>query len=264
MNIKLNVLLAKTDHLAAGFKGNLKDYIVFFKKSQGAFRGEVKTYEPAVGTIDEPGKRGTTLVQTTVDEKLDWLENAQADYINALFSQEKTNASGNAKTGLKVGDVEFGEFTSLELLRLKSILEGQDFKDLYSEIPVRSDSEIWNRTDNPLYARREVFESPKTEGDVKSTLKENYILQDPNISGQSPAYKASVAVKDTVIVLGHGTFQKFTGEWTHLLRAEALRRRDQLLTAVIAALKVCNEVEAIESEMTAKKLFGFIRNGSIS
>lgn len=64
--IKLNVLLAKTDHLASVFKKGLEDYVKFFKTSQGAFKGEKKTYEPKPGTIDLVNERSNKLVVTTL------------------------------------------------------------------------------------------------------------------------------------------------------------------------------------------------------
>ena len=123
MKTKLNILLAKTDHLANSYKSSIKDYIQFFKDKQSAFKGEKKTYEAKPGTIDIPSERGNKMVVTTVSEKLDWLKETNTEFINSLFSQEATNAAGVAKASLTVDGVEFGEFSSLELLRLKSILE---------------------------------------------------------------------------------------------------------------------------------------------
>ena len=41
----------------------------------------------------------------------------------------------------------------------------------------------------------------------------------------------------------------------------ALKRRGDLLTATIAALKECNDCEAVKSELTAERIFGFIFKG---
>ena len=262
--LKLNTLLAKTDHLASIFKKSIEDYVKFFKTSQGAFKGEKKTYEPRSGTIDVPSERSNKLVVTTVDEKLSWLSENSREYINALFSQERTNASGNAKAKLVVDGKSFGEFTSMELLRLKSLLEYGTFKDLYENIPVRNDDQVWTKSQNENYANREIFESTQASGVYKSTLKESYILTDPNISKVEGAkYTPQIAVKDTVIELGDYTFQRFTGEWSHVQRANVLARRTKLLVAVIEALKVANDVEAIQSDMTSDKLFNYLHEGKI-
>jgi hypothetical protein len=262
--LKLNVLLAKTDHLASIFKKGLEEYVKFFKTSQGAFKGEKKTYEPKPGTIDLPGERLNRLVVTTVEEKLAYLQENSREYINALFSQEKTNASGISKARLKVDGLDFGEFTSMELLRLKSILEGGTFKEVYENLPVRNDDEIWTKSNNEMYAARNVYESSKREGVQKSTMKESYILTDPNIGKiEGSKYTPQIATKDTVIELGDYTYQKFSGESTHVERAAILARRSKLLTAVIEALKVANEVEVISSEMTADKLFNYLHKGKL-
>ena len=261
---KLNVLLAKTDHLASSFKKQIEEYVKFFKNNQRAFRGEKKTYTPKPGTIDIPFQRNNKLVTTTVDDKLNYLKEHSAEYINALFSQEKTNASGIAKTKLVVDGVIFGEFTSMELLRLKSLLENGTLKEMYETLPVRNDDEIWTKSQNEMYSGKNIWESSLQEGVNKSTTKESYILPDPNIQKiEGAKYTPQLATRDTIIELGDYTYQRFTGEISHLERANILARRSRLLTATIEALKISNEVESIESDMTAEKLFSYLHTGKI-
>jgi len=264
MKLKLNVLLAKTDHLASVFKKAIEEYVKFFKTSQGAFKGEKKTYEARPGTIDLPNERVNKLVVTTVDEKLDYLVEHSKEYIDALFSQERTNALGLAKATLTVDNIEFGEFTSLELLRLKSLLESGTFKEMYENLPVRNDDETWVKTKNDMYKNRNVYESVKREGINKSVMKESYILPDPNLDKlDGSKYTPQIGTKDTIIELGDYTYQKFSGETSHVERAEVLARRSKLLTAVIGALKVANDVEVVESEMTAEKIFNYLHKGKL-
>ncbi len=260
--VKLNVLLAKTDHLAGVFKKGLEDYIKFFKGSQGSFKGEKRTYEPNPGTIDMPKERDNKLVVTTVKEKLDYFEKSSTDYIDALFSQEKTNSSGTSKAKLICDGFVFGEFSSLELLRLKTLLEGGLLKEMYDNIPVRPDNEIWKKSSNELYFGREIYESTLQSGVHKTTTKEHYILQDPNVSKlDGTKYIPQVASKDTIVELGQYTLQRFSGESTHIDRSGILARRSKLLVAVIEALKEANDVEAVPSQMTADKLFNYLHNG---
>jgi hypothetical protein len=260
---KMNALLAKTDYLAKTFKAIQVDYIRFFKGSQGSFLGERKTYVPKEGTIDIPSERKHVKVATTVNEKLEYLSENSKEYIDALFAMEATNASGNAKAQLLVDGVDFGTYSSLELLRLKSILDHGDFEGMYANIPVRSDSEIWVPTTNEEYEGRDIYETERQEGTKKSTQKESYILPDPNITNMSDAsrYTPQIATKDTTIELGDYTFQKFSGEMSHTQRARILQRRSKLLNAVIGALKEANDVEAMESDMTAQKLFSYLHEG---
>lgn len=258
--MKLNVLLAKTDHLASVFKNLLKDYRSFFKDNQGSFKGERRTYQPKEGTIDVPGKRSHKQVVTTVKEKLNYFEDTAKDYIDALFTVEATNASGTARTHLVVNGYDFGILSSLELLRLKSLVESGDVGDLYSHIPVRAEDELWDVSMEEDHAGREIWCNKRITGVEKSTIKESYILQDPNISSLKDAssYKPQLGSKDTVIELGEYSYQKFSGEYTHVQRAGILERRSKLLTAIIEALKICNEVEAVPSQMNSTKLFDYL------
>ena len=258
----MNVLLAKTDHLASSFKKGLSEYAKFFRDKQGSFKGQKNTYSPKDGTIDLPSERKNELVVTTVSEKLDYLVDSSKEYIDALFSQEKTNASSGAVTELIVDGVSFGRYTALELLRLKSLLESGDLESMYSNIPVRSDSEIWSETVNEMYVGREIFESEIVKGTKKSTMKEDYILVDPNLANiKDGKYTPIMSKKDTIIDLGDYTFQRFSGEYTHRQRAEILKRRTKMLTATIEALKVINDTESVASDMTADKLFGYLHEG---
>lgn len=264
MRLKLNVLLAKTDHLAASYKKGLEDFIKFFRTSQGAFKGEKKTYEPKPETIDYPSERGNKLVVTTVDEKLEWMEDASEAYIDALFSQEKTNSSGIAKADLIVEGDNFGTYSTLELLRLKSLLESGLLVGMYEYIPVRNDDEEWKQTDAEMYNGRSIMQSPLVRGVKRTTVKQQFILDDPNIE-KVPGMKHTpqVGSRDIPVELGDYTHQRFSGEWSHRRRAELLRRRTILLTAVIEALKVANDVESIESNMTSGLIFGYLHHNII-
>lgn len=263
MPLKLNILLAKTDLLASSFTASIKDYIGFFDKSQGSFRGEKKTYASKANTEDDPRLRNIKLVVTTVDDKLDWFENNSKEYIDALFSLEKTNASGTAKAELSVGGESWGEFTSLELLRLKSFLENGDLKKMYETIPVHTEDEIWGPAKVENFKGPGVLETEIVRSIVKTTDKEPYILDDPNLEKiEGAKYMPQVVARNIVRELGDASYQKFTGEWSHRQRATLLRRHHILLVAVVEALKKSNEAEALKSELTSEKIFDYLHRGN--
>jgi hypothetical protein len=263
---KLNVLLAVTDALKGKYKRMVEDFTKFFNSSQGAFLGEKSTYIPKEGTVDEPSKRKYVKVVTTVDEKIDWFVKESKDFVDALFAQEKTNASGIAKAKLKVDGKDWGEFTSLELLRLKTLLESGDagnLENMLNNIPVRPDSQIWEDCSLEEYTGRNIFQSPLIGGVSKTTVKEEYILDDPNISKLSNpnSYTPKTSIKTITMDIGDYTTQSFTGQWSHRQRAMALKRRNDLLTAVIGALKECNECDVVESNLNSEKIFNYIFRG---
>ena len=263
---KLNVLLALTDALKSKYKRMVEDYTKFFNASQGSFLGEKATYVPREGTVDEPSKRKYVKVVTTVDEKIDWFINESKDFIDALFAQERTNASGLACADLIVNGVNWGNFTSLELLRLKTLLESGDSGNLeamLANIPVRSDSQIWEKSNAEEYSGREIYESPLLKGVSKTTVKEEYILDDPNISKLTNpnSYTPKTSVRTVTMDVGDYTNQSFNGQWSHRQRAGALKRRNDLIIAVTTALKECNDCDVFNSELNANRIFGYIFKG---
>lgn len=261
---KLNVLLALTETLGTNWKKNVEDFVKYFRNNQGEFKGVKKTYTANEGTADEPSKRQNTVVVTTVDEKIKWFEENQAPYIDALLSLERTNASGTAKAHLVIEGVDFGEFTSLELLRIKSLIESGELYKMYEHIPVRSDSEIWSRTDNPEYTSRNIWQTALVNGKATSIKKEPFIIPDPNLTKENAAkYTPQVAQRDIVMDLGSYTVQHYSGEYSHLERANILKRRHTLLLAVTEALKKANEAESIESNLKASTLFNYLHRGSL-
>jgi hypothetical protein len=258
---RLHILLAKTDALALDFKNALKNYLSFFNKNQGSFTGFKLTYNPKDETVDLPNKRGVKVIITTVKEKLDYFVENNKEYLNSLFSQEATNASGNVKAELIVDGESWGIFSSLELLRLKGLLENKDLKAMYANIPVRSDAKEWTETSEEMYSDRPgVFESNKLMYEEKTTIKESYILEDPNVAKlkEGMSYQAQLGMKTTTQTLGNGTQQEFTGEWSQRQKAKIQANISTLYVAVIAALKEANETEVVESALTADKLFTYL------
>ena len=261
--MKMNTLLAKVEHSTSSFNKMIGDYYVFFNKKQGAFEGIKKTFKPREGYLEDPSKMGTTKVVTTVGEKLDWFEENAIPHLKDLFSIEATNSKGANKVELKVGDTSFGFLTALELMRLKTLLTKEEWKQMYENIPVRSDSEVWETCDDQEYKGREIFQTPMQVGVSRTTESEEIILKDPNIDpAHLPAnYRAPITTKKRTVETGDYTLQKFTGAWTQRQKAEILRRRSQLLAAVTEALKVVNDVETEKPNLKVDTLINFLHKG---
>ena len=259
----MNTLLAKVEHGAASFNRMVGDYFAFFKNKQGMFEGIKKTFKPREGYQEDARYMGTTKVATTVDEKLQWFEENAVPYLKNLFSIESTNSKGAKKVELKVGNVSFGFLTALDLMRLKTVLTKKEWEEMYNNIPVRSDAEVWEPCTDGEYAGREIFQTPMQTGVTRTTESEEVILKDPNLDpAKLPAnYNAKTTIKKRTVETGDYTLQKFTGAWTQRQRAELLRRRSQLLAAVIEALKEVNDVESEDSNLDVEGLINFLHHG---
>ena len=140
--IKLNTLLAKVEHGTSMFNRMIGDYSAFFKNKQGMFEGIKKTFKPRDGYAEDARYMGTTKVATTVEEKLEWFEGNAIPHLKDLFSVEATNSAGAPRVELIVDGISFGKLTALDLMRLKTILTSKQLEDMYTNIPVRSDSEV--------------------------------------------------------------------------------------------------------------------------
>lgn len=261
--LKMNTLLAKVEHGAASFNRMVGDYFAFFKNKQGMFEGIKKTFKPREGYQEDARYMGTTKVATTVDEKLQWFEENAVPYLKNLFSIESTNSKGAKKVELKVGNVSFGFLTALDLMRLKTVLTKKEWEEMYNNIPVRSDAEVWEPCTDGEYAGREIFQTPMQTGVTRTTESEEVILKDPNLDpAKLPAnYNAKTTIKKRTVETGDYTLQKFTGAWTQRQRAELLRRRSQLLAAVIEALKEVNDVESEDPNLDVEGMINFLHYG---
>lgn len=251
---KQGVLLGLREKLEKTFGGMLDDFIQKFKNKQGIFQGWNKTYDSLEGFADDPTKRSFQKVSGTVSEELDWFKKYTADYFTTVLSIEKTNSTG-IKSSLVVANANWGEYSVLELLRLKSILDGK-LRVIISELPIKDEKVIWAKTTKDYYGNRDVWETPVVEGFTKTTLKRTEIVNDPHI--KDTPNRPPVAVQfETQVNVGHYTEQKFSGEITMLQRAEILARYDQIYNGIIEALASANNTDAQESDL-GKKFIEFL------
>ena len=252
----MNVILAITENLQVTFKKGISSCINSFTKSQGHYQGEKKTYKAKPDQLDIPSERKDSPVVTTIDEKLEWFENSHYEFINAIMSQEATNASGTVTADLIVDGVSWGNFSSLELLRLKNILSNYDLYTMYKELPTRSLDVNWKSSTNPEYDGRNIWETALVSNVKKTGDTKQIVLVAP-----TEHFPAVLGTEKVTIELGDTTWQSFSGAWSHRERASVLTRFDKLKLAVEEALKLANQAESIDSELTGKKLFGYLHYG---
>lgn len=254
MQKKQSVLLGLREKLEKTFGGMLDDFIQKFKNKQGIFQGWNKTYDALDGFADDPTKRSFQKVSGTVKEQLDWFKQYTQDYFSTVLSIEKTNSTG-IKSELVVNGTSWGEYSVLELLRLKSIMDGK-LRVIIAELPIRDEKVIWSKTAKDYYGSREVWETPVVEGFSKTTLKRTEIVNDPHIKEAPNRPPVGIQI-ETQVNVGHFTEQKFSGEITMLERAEILVKYDQIYNAIIEALENSNNIESQESDL-GKKFIEYI------
>lgn len=260
---KMNTLLAKVEHGSSRFAKMIGDYLAFFKGKQGAFAGIKKTHVPREGYTEDKSCIANTKVITTVGEKLEWFEQQSIPFLKELFAVEATNSKGANTVELVVDGISFGHLTALDLMRLKTLLTKKEWVEMYENIPVRSDAEVWEPCTDSEYEGREIFQTPMLKGVTRTTESEEVILKDPNINPDKlPAnYNARTTIKKKVVETGDYTLQNFTGGWTQRQKAELLRRRSQLLAAVVEALKEVNDTVSERPNLNVETLVNFLHHG---
>lgn len=252
----LNVFLGLREREEKTFKNMLEDMSDKFKKKQGMFLGENKTYVPFDGYTDEPAKRSYVHVASTAMDQLDYLKENTRQYLEVVMSIEKTNCLSGSQVELIVENDSWGMFTQLELLRLKGILDNSLFKQIYANVPTRDLSIHWSLSEREEYKGRGVWETKVDSGKAKTTTKTTYIVQDPHADkGNRPPVTATT---DTQVEVGEFTSQKFSGALGYSDKARMITKIDTLYKAVIAALEECNAVEIIKSDL-GTKLFDYIQ-----
>lgn len=263
MNTKMNTLLAKAEHLQAQFNQAISNYAGLFKNKQGMFRGQRKTFAPKEGFPEDPSKICNIQVATTVDEQWDWLiKNILKPFFEEQFSIEATNSIGAKKVPLIVDGVNFGNLSALSLMRLKTLLSNCTLLDMYKNMPVRSDSEVWTKSQQPDYADRAVYETPMLSGVTRTTENQEFIMKDPNLDpAHLPAnYNAKTTIKKVTLETGDYTMQNYSGEWTQTQKAQLLAKLSRIQGAIITAMKEVNDVETVPSDLDVDALLKFIHS----
>jgi hypothetical protein len=255
-NKKLAVSLGLRDKVEKDNTNMLNDMTAKFKNDQGKFLGFRNEYTALTGHPDDPTQRKSQVVVATVKEQLDWFKEHTKEYLDTVLSIEKTNAQG-VKAPLVVGGDNWGEYTTLELLRLKGILDGK-VKAMIQLIPIRNEGQRWKATTDPIYDGREVFEDEKIVGRTKTTIKRTVIVDDPHQTANPNIVRPPVTQSiDTPEETGEFAKQNFSGAWTNRQRAQLEVSYNTLYKGVIEALETANSIQLSESDL-GDKVLGFL------
>lgn len=258
---KLAALLGVTELAKKRQAALINDYSIFFTKNQGAFVGKKSSYTPAPGYNDNLSKQYHNRLTTTVAEKMMYMAENIIPIWNDMLTVEKTNSSGIAKANLIIDGKDYGEFTSLELLGMKTLFTSGKVQHMIKSTPTRREGVNWVKDDSGDYADREVYKRDVPYQDV-TTEKESYIVDDPNVAksiaaGVSLNYAPVVKIKETKAVLGGGVVTELTGAISHTDRAQILDRLTLIQRGITEALARANDVE-VEDRTDVSSIVGYL------
>lgn len=253
MSKKLSVALGLRDKVEKDHSNMITDMTKKFKDNQGLFQGFRYNFTAFEGHPDDPTQRKSQLVTSTVKEQLDWIKEHSADYFKTVLSIEKTNAVG-VRAPLIVAGENWGEYSTLELLRLKSILDGK-LRNMIGIIPIRPENIRWLPSKDPVYDGREVYEDEEFRGRTKTTIKRKVVVDDP-LQKEMPNVARQVVTQDidTPTETGEFTKQHFSGGWTNRQRAQLEVSFNNLYKGIIEALENANSTTLVESDLGDKVL----------
>lgn len=204
-----------------------------FQKGE-MFEGYLRTYTPFDEDGDKQPDEGKELI-TTVTEKLDFILPYLADSINVQLSREASNASGGLKANLLIGDRDFGEFSSQELLQLeKSVRELREH--IVNNLPTLDMAKAWKENDDEREGTSVTQEAP-TYRYVEETVP---VVLAP-ATDKHPA-QVREAVKKTQV--GEFSRRIVSGKISPAVKADMMSRVDKMLSAIADARSRANSNEA--------------------
>lgn len=257
----MRALLALVENKASRVNEMIESYTRFFKGEQGQFRGTKRTYSPKDGYADKPEEKKDVPVVATVDEKFDWFIDLAKSYVSEALSIEATNSIGAMKVDLVVDGISFGLMSANELMRLRNFINQLD--KVFKVVPTRDTKEIWSETTNPEYAERNIWETRVINSVEKTTIKTSRILEDPNVEKlrDTSKYQPVVSEISRIEEIGDITFQSFSGEWSHLQKANLLKRKSAFIDAITLALSQINGADSTDTELDSEKFLKYLVYG---
>lgn len=257
---KLFVVLSRKDNLRPDFEQMLKERERTFDKKPDHFAGLKKVFTSALEEIKEDDQKYVDgsfdinryrdeLVDpvTSVTKQLNFVESEAVDYINALLTVERTNASGIVKAKLFIEDQYIGEFSTGELLALQKVV--YRLKDIYSKIPTTNPKLPWKKEKTELGAYE--TEAART---VQGTNVTTFIKV-----AEANQYQKQAEVRETKknLVVGYYDKVDYSTAMSPAEKNTLLQRVSNLIVALDEAIKRANDVHVVEAT-EASKIFNYL------
>lgn len=220
-----------------------------FSKNPTSFDGMIKKYTPTEENAEEIPDETKEMV-STVEKTLTSTLEPVIIAMDATLSKEETNASGVAKTELKVESKVFGEFSATTLLALESQLT--KVLDLYKSIPILDTTKKWEFDDQNGFFR--------TPEEVKfRSIKRPKVIVKYEATEKHPAQTELLNIDFQV---GKYETTYFSGRITPAQKTQLVQKLEKLIEEVKLARAKANNVEVHKVKL-GKELFEYIHEGII-
>lgn len=200
------------------------------------------TYDAAVDGGEQLPDEGTR-VQATVEEMITSTRETLVAMFDATAARDFTNASGEAKADIVVGDQTLVPDAPVPyILWLDRQLD--DLQSFAERIPTHSPSTTWE-----LEEARGVYKSTPVK--TARQVQQHKVI---TLAAATHEHQAQAQVVAEQVTAGTWTRIKYTGSVPVSRREEILRRITALRAALHAAREQANRVEAVEPVIGARVL----------
>lgn len=214
------------------------------------FNGQVRVLEHFNSEDALSDTREVVELTTTVDENIDYVVDALAEYFDVVFQKDLTNQQASADIVVD-GKVLAENVPSTFLLGMEKKLN--NLRNLYEAIPTLQPGIKWQPAPD---AGAGVFQAANDTVQFKTK-------KDIDFKEVSPATKehpAQVVQYETTVNVGKYTTTKTSGMFTPLEKANRIARLDKVLKAVKQARNRANSTEVVKGKI-GNDILDFINKG---
>jgi hypothetical protein len=252
---QMHELLAVESGLQKVWREIVAEAKVTFVKKMTHFLGSNKTlemkddnrvFEAAAGSEHKE-------LTTTVDDKLDYVEESGVDYLDALFQKELSNQEARADLVIDGVTVATG-LPATFLLGMEDRLKL--IREMYQAIPTLQPGINWELDEDKgkgIYVAKPDSVTEKTEQVIKYTT----------VATATDNHAEQVRESPSRDVIGRYTSRTWSGMITPAKKSDLLARLDVLQRAIKQARQRANQVEVPVGKHIAADLFKYLREGKL-
>jgi hypothetical protein len=248
---KLHEVLAVEGELEGVNKSVLDEAKHTFKAKPDHFLGSIKTYSPFDANDQDVMAPEYKEMVTTIGDKLAYVFEHVARYLDAVAQKEATNQTARADIVLGDGRVLAKDIPATFLLGLETKIK--QWKEVCQEIPTLAPGLSWKKDEargKGVYVAEHPEETRRTKKTVKSKVLYDATKEHP----------AQIEKWAEDIPVGKFVTQRWCGMLSPADKSALLARLDELGRAVKQARQRANCAEIVDVKI-GKTLFDFLANG---